>query len=230
MSAQTVEAPEFGTGTVLSILQRHGFPADHLVIELTEHRPLRDPDAARVKFDAFRRHGIRFAADDLGAGNAGLRLLAQVRFDVLKVDLSLVQRSGPGAPSNAVIGSVVGLATQTDALVIAEGLEHPEQVAQVATLGVRAGQGYLLGRPAPLPAFPARGRSGELPRPRHADEELVGVAALAAVDRAVGRLNHSPAAMASAAATSAGSSAAPSPASSHRTRGSRRHHAIWRRA
>lgn len=177
VSAQTVEAPEFGTGTVLSILQRHWFPADHLVIELTEHRPLRDPDAARVKFDAFRRHGIRFAADDLGAGNAGLRLLAQVRFDVLKVDLSLVQRSGPGAPSNAVIGSVVGLATQTDALVIAEGLEHPEQVAQVATLGVRAGQGYLLGRPAPLPVFPPRGRTGELPRPRHAGEELVGVAA-----------------------------------------------------
>ena len=103
------------------------------------------------------------AADDLGAGNAGLRLLAQVRFDVLKVDLSLVQRSGPGAPSNAVIGSVVGLAMQTDALVIAEGLEHEEQVTQVATLGVRAGQGYLLGRPGPLPVFPPRRATGELP-------------------------------------------------------------------
>jgi len=39
------------------------------------------------------------AADDLGAGNAGLRLLSEIRFDILKVDLSLVQRSSPGAPS-----------------------------------------------------------------------------------------------------------------------------------
>ena len=177
VSAQTIEAPEFGSATLLTILERHGVTPDRIVIELTEHRPLRDPDAARSKFEAFRRHGIRFAADDLGAGNAGLRLLAQVRFDVLKVDLSLVQRSGPGAPSNAVIGSVVGLATQTDALVIAEGLEHEEQVTQVATLGVRAGQGYLLGRPGPLPVFPPRRATGELPRPRAVGDDAVGVAA-----------------------------------------------------
>ena len=178
LSAQTIEAPEFGTATLLAILGRHGVPPDRVVIELTEHRPLRDPEAARVKFESFRRHGIRFAADDLGSGNAGLRLLAQLRFDVLKVDLSLVQRSGPGAPSNAVIGSVVGLADQSDALVIAEGLEHEEQVAHVASLGVRAGQGYLLGRPGPLPAYPPPSGRGVLPiRMSTGIDDLVGVAA-----------------------------------------------------
>ncbi|HET7685284.1 MAG TPA: EAL domain-containing protein [Candidatus Limnocylindria bacterium] len=177
LSAQTLEAPEFGTASLLAILQRHGMPPDRIVIELTEHRPLRDPESARVKFEAFRRLGIRFAADDLGAGNAGLRLLAQVRFDVLKVDLSLVQRSGPGAPSNAVIGSVVGLATQTEALVIAEGLEHESQVSQVATLGVRAGQGYLLGRPGPLPEFARPRQVGVVPMPTLLPDDLAGGAA-----------------------------------------------------
>lgn len=177
LSAQTIEAPEFGTASLLTILQRHGMAPDRIVIELTEHRPLRDPESARDKFEAFRRLGVRFAADDLGAGNAGLRLLAQVRFDVLKVDLSLVQRSGPGAPSNAVIGSVVGLATQTDALVIAEGLEHDAQVVQVASLGVRAGQGYLLGRPGPLPEFARPPQVGVVPMPTRLPDELIGVAA-----------------------------------------------------
>ena len=57
----------------------------------------------REKLDACRRAGIRLAADDLGAGNAGLRLLSELRFDVLKVDLSLVQRSAAGGPSSEVV-------------------------------------------------------------------------------------------------------------------------------
>ena len=178
LSAQTVEAAEFGTAALLAILARHGIAPERVILELTEHRPLRDPEAARVKLAAFRRHGVRFAADDLGAGNAGLRLLAQVRFDVLKVDLSLVQGSAPGAPSNAVIASVVGLATQTDAMVVAEGIEHPEQLAQVRALGVAAGQGYLLGRPGPLPAFPPPSGRGIVPlRIPGGVDDLVGVAA-----------------------------------------------------
>ena len=38
-----------------------------------------------------RRAGLRLAADDVGAGNAGLRLLSEVHFDIVKIDLSLVQ-------------------------------------------------------------------------------------------------------------------------------------------
>ena len=177
VSAQTIGAPEFGSAALMAILNRHGMPPQQLIIELTEHRPLTDPEAARSRVEALRRFGIRFAADDLGAGNAGLRLLAQLRFDVLKVDLSLVQRSGPGAPSNAVIGSVVGLATQTDALVIAEGLEHEVEVTQVTQLGVRAGQGFLLGRPGPLPPMATAARAGVRPLRVHATDEVIGMSA-----------------------------------------------------
>ena len=104
----------------------------------------------RSRVEACRRAGIRFAADDIGAGNAGLRLLAELQFDILKVDLSLVQRSASEAASSAVLGSVVELAARTGALVVAEGIEHASQLAHLRTLGIDAGQGYHLGRPAPL--------------------------------------------------------------------------------
>jgi diguanylate cyclase (GGDEF)-like protein len=151
LSPRTVEAPEFNAASLLSILARHGFPADRLVLELTEHEPITDIDRVRDKLDACRRAGIRLAADDLGAGNAGLRLLSELRFDVLKVDLTLIQRSAQGGPSSEVVQSVVGLAARTGALVIGEGVEYPEQLQLLASLGVGAGQGYLLGRPGPLP-------------------------------------------------------------------------------
>lgn len=155
ISPGTVESPEFTTGGLLSILARHAFPPNRLVLELTEREPLADVARARAKLETCQRAGIGLAADDLGVGNAGLRLLSELRFDVVKVDLSLVQRSAPGAPSSAVVGSVVSFAAQTGALVIGEGVEHQEQVSQLATLGVRAGQGYFFGRPGELPLNPS---------------------------------------------------------------------------
>jgi EAL domain-containing protein (putative c-di-GMP-specific phosphodiesterase class I) len=159
LSPPTLEAPEFSSGVLLAILARYGFAPDRLVVELTERQQLADPERVRARLELCRKAGIRFAADDIGAGNAGLRLLAEVRFDVLKVDLSLVQRSSTDGQSSAVLASVVEVATRTGALVIAEGIEHASQLAQLGALGIGAGQGYHLGRPAPLDT------SGKTPEP-----------------------------------------------------------------
>ena len=87
------------------------------------------------------------AADDVGSGNAGLRLLSELNFDIIKVDLTLVQRSASSAASSAVVESVVSLAGRTGAMVVAEGIEYPEQLEQLEQLGISVGQGFLLGRP-----------------------------------------------------------------------------------
>ena len=150
LTPSTLEASEFSSGALLAILARHEFAPDRLLIEITERQPLNDLERARSRVDAFRRAGVRFAADDIGAGNSGLRLLSEIEFDVLKVDLSLVQRSASEGPSNAVIGSVVELASRTGALVIAEGIERSAQMGPLLRLGITAGQGFYLGRPGPL--------------------------------------------------------------------------------
>jgi diguanylate cyclase (GGDEF)-like protein len=150
LAPSTLEASEFSSGALLAILARHEFAPDRLVVEITEHQPIRDLDRARSRVEAFRRAGVRLAADDIGAGNAGLRLLSEIEFDMLKVDLSLVQRSESERPSNAVLGSVVELAARTGALVVAEGIERSAQMAALLRLGITAGQGFFLGRPGPL--------------------------------------------------------------------------------
>lgn len=97
--------------------------------------------------------GMRVAADDVGAGNAGLRLLSQMRFDIVKIDLSLVQEGAERDSSRAVLRSLFELAARWQASVIAEGLETISQLRMVRELAVTAGQGYLLGRPMPEPAL-----------------------------------------------------------------------------
>jgi diguanylate cyclase (GGDEF)-like protein len=150
LSPTTVEAPEFSPSTLLAILARHQFPPDRVVIELTEHQAVENPARMRQRLDEWRAVGIRFAADDIGAGNAGLRLLSEIAFDVLKVDLGLVHASASGGPSSAVLDSMVTLATRMGAFVIAEGIEQAEQVDQLLAAGIAAGQGYHLGFPGPI--------------------------------------------------------------------------------
>ena len=94
---------------------------------------------------------MRIAADDVGAGNAGLRLLSQIRFDIVKIDLSLVQEGAERDSSRAVLRSLRDLASRWGASVIAEGLETAGQLRTIRELGVTAGQGYLLARPMPRP-------------------------------------------------------------------------------
>lgn len=96
--------------------------------------------------------GIRLAADDVGAGNAGLRLLSQLRFDIVKIDLSLVQGGAVHAASLEVVKTLRDLADRWGALVVAEGIETPAQLDIVRSLGIGAGQGYLLGRPTDRPS------------------------------------------------------------------------------
>ena len=150
VSPPTLEAAEFSSAGLLAILGRHGFPSHRLVIELTEQQEIHDLPRVRERLDVLRRAGVRVAADDIGAGNAGLRLLSEISFDVLKVDLGLVQGSAAGGPSSAVLGSVVALASRMNALVVAEGIEQESQVAQLVELGIEAGQGFHLGRPGAI--------------------------------------------------------------------------------
>jgi diguanylate cyclase (GGDEF)-like protein len=175
MSPRTIEAPEFTAPAMLNILARYDFPPERLIIELTEHEPIADLERVRHKLDACRSAGMRMAADDLGAGNSGLRLLSDLRFDIVKVDLGLVQRSSPGAPSSAVVESIVAFASRMGALVIGEGVEHEEQVEQLTQLGVTAAQGYLFSRPGPLPDWAGENRlkraADRQTRPAAADED-----------------------------------------------------------
>ena len=149
LSPRTLESTLFRAGELKAIFHRNGIRLDQVVLELTERERVEDLDQLRKNMDACRRAGMRLAADDVGAGNAGLRLLTEVSFDIVKIDLSLVHGGMLHDPSHAVLRALQGLASQWHASVVAEGVETAEQLAMLRAVGIGAGQGYLLGRPAP---------------------------------------------------------------------------------
>ncbi|MCI0345296.1 MAG: EAL domain-containing protein [Chloroflexi bacterium] len=152
LSPRTLEAPEFNVGSVSAILRHYGVEPDRVVIELTEREHVEDLTRLRHSIEAIRAAGLRVAADDVGAGNAGLRLLSQSRFDIVKIDLSLVQGGAMRNTSFEILQTLRDLAQRWQALVVAEGVETPEQLVVVRALGLTAAQGYLLGRPTDTPS------------------------------------------------------------------------------
>lgn len=177
LSPRSLEAEAFNPHELLAILARAGIEPTRLVVELTEREAVEDVSRLNTNLDTLRRTGVRIAADDVGAGNAGLRLLSMVEFDVIKIDMSLVQGGTVLAPSRSVLHAIIEMAQQSGATTVAEGIETPAQLEVLRDLGIQVGQGYLLGMPRPRAQSDPVDIDGLLaPEPAH-----VAAASLAAV-------------------------------------------------
>jgi EAL domain-containing protein (putative c-di-GMP-specific phosphodiesterase class I) len=138
---------------IVNVLRAEGIEPSRVIVELTERENVEDLAQLQRNLTSLQRAGVRVAADDVGAGNAGLRLLSQFRFDIVKLDLSLVQDGAQRDSTRAVLRSLRELAARWGSYTVAEGLETIGQLQGVREIGVAAGQGYLLSRPMPAPTL-----------------------------------------------------------------------------
>lgn len=141
----------------------HRESLSRLVLEITEHEWPQDRAAVDAVLLAMRERGALLAADDVGAGWAGLNQLLHVRPDLVKVDRDLVVGLGRDPAAEAMLHALGEMCGRLDAWIVAEGVEDEPQLAALVRMGVPLAQGWLLGRPAsPFPA----GECGALVRRR----------------------------------------------------------------
>ena len=134
------------------IVAAAGVPAGRLLIELTETAEIADLPAAADRVARLRAAGVPVCLDDFGAGSASFRYLRDLRVDMVKIDGAYVQAAVLSDQGRAFVASMRELATSTGAETIAEMVETETEAALMSKLGVRYGQGWLFGRPAPAPA------------------------------------------------------------------------------
>jgi EAL domain-containing protein (putative c-di-GMP-specific phosphodiesterase class I)/CheY-like chemotaxis protein len=130
--------------------------ASDVVLEITERASLEGIADFRTRILNLRDLGYRIAVDDLGAGYAGLNTFAALEPDVVKLDMALVRNADSEPVKRKLIGSMAALCRDLGILVVAEGIETQAERDTVVDLGCDFLQGYLLGRPAALPALEAR--------------------------------------------------------------------------
>jgi EAL domain-containing protein (putative c-di-GMP-specific phosphodiesterase class I) len=122
-----------------------------LVMEVTERAVAADPAGLLAAVARAREAGWGIALDDVGAEPGSLAMMPFIRPDVIKLDLHLIQDRTTGHVAR-VVNAVLAQAERTGATILAEGIETPHHADVARSMGATLGQGWLFGRPGPLPA------------------------------------------------------------------------------
>ena len=121
--------------------------AEHIVLEVTERSTLDEIGNLKDRVKLLRGMGFRVALDDMGAGYAGLTSFAQLEPEVVKLDMTLVRDVDKQPIKQKIIRSMSSLCHEMGLLVIAEGVETPEERDTLTQMGCDLFQGYLFARP-----------------------------------------------------------------------------------
>ena len=116
-----------------------------VVVEVTEHEPFPADFAERV--EPLRGSNVELAVDDVGAGFASFTQLLRLRPEMIKIDGELTSGIENDPAKRALVGSIVRLASELGSLTIAEAIESRPQMLALHAVGIRYGQGFLIGRP-----------------------------------------------------------------------------------
>ena len=125
---------------------RYGRYLSRVVTELTEGEPV-NQEYMRQKIAVTKAWNGLIAIDDFGAGYNSETVLLDMEPDIIKVDMSLVQRIHEDPYRQLILNNILDFAAQNHITVLAEGVETKEELEFLIQCGVELFQGYYIGRP-----------------------------------------------------------------------------------
>jgi EAL domain-containing protein (putative c-di-GMP-specific phosphodiesterase class I) len=120
-----------------------------LDLEITESMVMQNLDATIRALQTLRGVGVETSLDDFGTGYSSLAYVARLPVAALKIDRSFVIEMTTTPYARTIVQTVISLAHALGLKVIAEGVDHEDQVAILAELGCDQLQGYLICKPIP---------------------------------------------------------------------------------
>ena len=126
----------------------HNFPLGKIIFEVTEGKRVEDGPWFASILRQYKRCGFKTAIDDFGAGYAGMKLLADFRPDLIKIDMDLIRNVDSNWARQAIVRSLVRLCEEMNIQVIAEGIETPAKRDALHGMGIYLIQGYSFAKPA----------------------------------------------------------------------------------
>ncbi|MGI4945898.1 MAG: EAL domain-containing protein [Janthinobacterium lividum] len=151
VSGQSVQSPAFRDRLHALLAPSRACRTGRLIVEMTETAHVENVTEAAQTSRMLRSIGIPFCLDDFGAGSADVRILRGVPAEIVKLDGSYIGGITQNGRDRAFVAGMVDMAIAAGATVVAERIEVEAEAEVLSLLGVTYGQGWLFGRPEPLP-------------------------------------------------------------------------------
>ncbi len=146
VSAAQLRNPDF-VEQVRTALTEHGLPPKQLTLEVTETVIVNEIEAASGILADLRSLGVKIAIDDFGTGYCSLSYLQRFPVDIVKIDKQFIDELGGDRKKSSLAQMILQLTASLEVVSVAEGIELPEQLADLRRMGCDVGQGFLLSRP-----------------------------------------------------------------------------------
>jgi len=134
--------------TMKAWAQRCGIEPKRVVLELNDLNAFNCPRQLNDVRKKTRAAGFKLLADRYGASEAGLKRLAVLKPDFVKLDRSLICDIDRSVRRQAIVQGIVATCRMLGVEIIASGVERPEETDWLQNAGIKFGQGFLYARPA----------------------------------------------------------------------------------
>ncbi len=141
---------------LLALVKRYGIEPSQLRLEITESAYAKDPVELVETLERLRAAGFIVLMDDFGSGYSSLNVLMDMPVDILKMDSRFLTRLNTNPRAASILTSVVHMAKWLNIPIVAEGVETPEQLAFLRSIGCDQVQGYLMARPMSVANYDRR--------------------------------------------------------------------------
>jgi diguanylate cyclase (GGDEF)-like protein/PAS domain S-box-containing protein len=158
--AVNVSAAELAQGDafvqkVTNTLRAHALDGSRIELEVTERVLMSNFEENAETLRRIGELGVRFAIDDFGTGYSSLAYLRRLPIDKLKIDRLFLKSLESNAADQAIVRTIASLADTLGIAVAAEGVETPEQLERLLSLGCDQWQGHLFSPPLDAAGFAA---------------------------------------------------------------------------
>ncbi len=134
---------------IAEILERVGLEPRHLRVELTERALLEKTEIVLTNMKALKKLGVKILLDDFGTGYSSLSYLHRFPIDVLKIDRSFISNVHEHDNHQAIIKTIIDLATNLQMATVGEGIENAADAQLLVKMECKYGQGYYFSKPIP---------------------------------------------------------------------------------
>lgn len=135
------------TDRINEIVESYHVPKEMVEIEITESIGEMEHEMVIRMANKLHENGFRIAMDDFGTKYSNISILASLKFDVIKLDRSMVYNIDKNETSKKILKHLIGMCQDIGVECVAEGVETEEQAEILQEIGCPLLQGFLYSRP-----------------------------------------------------------------------------------